>query len=109
MVGGSDFFLLFLPTLTHKEANIVSKLENKEVARKCTDLYFKDTQNKDFLTGGNECHIAEFFIILIENKSFFEFFEKSQGRQRALSLKALLVLCQKLYFLFVFSFIATRS
>lgn len=32
-------------------------------------------QNKDFLTGGKECHITEFFIVLTESKSSFEFFE----------------------------------
>lgn len=31
-------------------------------------------QNKEFLTGGKECRIAEFFIILIKNKILFEFF-----------------------------------
>ena len=34
----------------------------------------KDMQNKEYLTGDKEYHSAEFFVILIENKSLFEFF-----------------------------------
>ena len=83
-----------LPTLTHKEANIVSKLEKKD-SMKIYQPLPKDMQNKEYLTGDKEYHSAEFFVILIENKSLFEFFncDKIYGRQWALSLKELLVQC----------------
>lgn len=43
----------------------------------------KNIKNKEFLTEGKECHIAEFFTILTESKNLFEVFnwEKHMGEK----------------------------